>query len=72
MTSAHLVEQVMLGVPDGELESINVDVNEVGLEDSVPTVLDRLKLDVNRDTLPSENNIGKTVVRKAWAIRSYA
>lgn len=59
-----LVEQVMLGVPDGELESINVDVNEVGLEDSVPTVLDRLKLDVNRDTLPSENNIGKTVVRK--------
>lgn len=64
MTSAHLVEQVMLGVPDGELESIDVDVNEVGLEDSVPTVLDRLKLDVNRDTLPSENNIGKTVVRK--------
>lgn len=54
----------MLGVPDGELESVNVDVNEVGLEDGVPTVLDRLKLDVNGDTLSSKNNIGKTVVRK--------
>lgn len=54
----------MLGVPDGELESVNADVNEVGLEDSVPSVLDRLKLDVNRDTLSSKNNIGQTVIRK--------
>lgn len=54
----------MLGVPDGELESVNADVNEVGLEDSVPSVLDRLKLDVNRDTLASKNNIGQTVIRK--------
>lgn len=36
----------------------------IGLEDGVPTVLDRLKLDVNGDTLSSKNNIGKTVVRK--------
>lgn len=54
----------MLGVSDGELESVNADVNEVGLEDSVPSVLDRLKLDVNRDTLSSKNNIGQTVIRK--------
>lgn len=54
----------MLGVPDGELESVNADVNEVGLEDSVPSILDRLKLDVNRDTLSSKNNIGQTVIRK--------
>lgn len=54
----------MLGVPDGELESVNADVNEVGLKDSVPSVLDRLKLDVNRDTLSSKNNIGQTVIRK--------
>lgn len=54
----------MLGVSDGELESVNADVDEVGLEDSVPSVLDRLKLDVNRDTLASKNNIGQTVVGK--------
>lgn len=54
----------MLGVSDGELESVNADVDEVGLEDSVPSVLDRFKLDVNRNTLASKNNIGQTVVGK--------
>jgi len=57
-----LIEQVVLGVSDGEGEGVNLSVDRVDSDEGVSSLLDRLELDIDRHTLTGEDNIGDTVV----------
>jgi len=57
-----LVEQVVLGVSDGEGEGVNLSVDRVDSDEGVSSLLDRLELDIDRHTLTGKDNIGDTVV----------
>jgi hypothetical protein len=52
----------VLRVSDREGEGIDRGVDMVDSDDRVSSVLNRLKLDVNRHSLAGENDIGETVV----------
>lgn len=59
-----LVKKIVLGVSDGEAESVTVGVNMVDLEDLISSTGDSLQLDIDGDTLAGNDNIGETVVGK--------
>ena len=54
----------MLGVSDGELESVELNIDMVNGENRVSPVLDALNLDIDGDTSSGNYDIGKTVVGK--------
>lgn len=52
-----LVKQIVLGVPDGEGKGVTVSVDMVDLEDPVSATSNNFKLDIDRDTLASNDNL---------------